>query len=353
MKLLIWKTIDGSRSPALPLLVLFATATPSRSSPGSSGGQSARFARRREGRTLVAHDPAGQAPRVFRSYGRTLTLGSGREGRGTVVDVDSGQARAGPSPLAKAFGIARGLHETLLVDARWLVVASTGAMIVIVILGTLMGWPRITATVSGWHQAFAWGLLPLIVLSPLTALLMWAGITFATPAEAPRASSGPPMTLAEGIDVAGRDRDLSSLVWLRPQGGRLMARFVEEGEYRLYAVSREGTRAMPRNWPRLWHEGNFAGVWSAVMNVVVSLAVIGLLGTGLWICCAVACGCARSVANALQPERRERHDLPRVGVERAGTLRTQRPGVRVERRQRPLERGQAFRASAGWPASAA
>ena len=272
---------------ALPLLVAFATAlllsvepwiVERAIQPGSLDAATVRT-------LLAAHDPAGQARAVvFRSYDRTLTLGSGRGGGGgTVVDVDSGQARAGPSPLAKAFGIARGLHETLLVDARWLVVASTGAMVVIAILGTLMGWPRITATVSGWHQAFAWGLLPLIVLSPLTGLLMWAGITFVAPAETARASSGPPMTLAEGIDVVGRDRDLSALVWLRPQGGRLMARFAEEGEYRLYAVSREGTRAMPRNWPRLWHEGNFAGAWSAAMNVVVSLAIIGLLGTGLWI----------------------------------------------------------------------
>ena len=46
---------------------------------------------------------------------------------------------------------------------------------------------------------------------------------------------------------------------------------------------REGTVAMPRNWPRLWHEGNFAGGWSALMNVVISFAMIGLLVTGMWI----------------------------------------------------------------------
>lgn len=62
-----------------------------------------------------------------------------------------------------------------------------------------------------------------------------------------------------------------------------MARFAEEGGYRLYTVSPVGTRAMPRNWPRLWHEGDFVGAWWAAMNIVVSLAVIGLLGTGLWI----------------------------------------------------------------------
>ena len=272
---------------ALPLLVAFATGLLLSVEPWivTRAIQPASLDAQKLRTLLDAHDPRAQARAVvFRSYDRTIALGSGRGGGGgIVVDVDSGQAKAGPSLLATAFGTARGLHETLLVDARWLVVASTAAMLVIVLLGTLMGWPRITATVSGWHQAFAWGLLPLIVLSPLTALLMWAGITFATPAATARASQGPSVTLAEGIEVVGRDHDLSSLVWMRPQGGRLMARLAEEGEYRLYAVGREGAQAMPRNWPRLWHEGNFAGAWSAAMNVVVSFAVIGLLGTGLWI----------------------------------------------------------------------
>jgi uncharacterized iron-regulated membrane protein len=48
-------------------------------------------------------------------------------------------------------------------------------------------------------------------------------------------------------------------------------------------VTREGTRATERNWPRLWHEGNFAGAWSALMNVITSVAMVGLLVTGPWI----------------------------------------------------------------------
>jgi uncharacterized iron-regulated membrane protein len=70
---------------------------------------------------------------------------------------------------------------------------------------------------------------------------------------------------------------------MRPLGGRLAARLVADGEYRVYAVTRDGAVAMQRNWPRLWHEGNFAGIWSAVMNVVISFAMMGLLVTGIWI----------------------------------------------------------------------
>ncbi len=231
---------------------------------------------------LSQHDPNGQARAlVYRSYDGTLTLGAGRGG-GTTVDVASGEVAPGPSTLASVMGTMRGLHERLLLDAGWLVIASTAAMLVLVLLGGLMGWPRFANTLGGWHKAMAWGLLPLTVLSPLTGLLMAAGVTFTTPQAAP-AAQGAPMKLAQAVAVVGKDHDLSSLVWLRPQGGRLLVRLAEDGEYRVYAVTPEGTTPMERNWPRLWHEGNFAGAWSAAMNVILSVAMAGLLGTGVWI----------------------------------------------------------------------
>jgi hypothetical protein len=153
-------------------------------------------------------------------------------------------------------------------------------MLVIILFGILMGWPRFANTVSGWHKAMAWGLLPLTILSPLTGLFIAAGITLTSP---PPPSTGAPLKLTEALRVVARDHDLSALIWLRPQGGRMMARLAEGGEYRVYAVTAEGATAMPRNWPRLWHEGNFAGAWSAAMNVVISIAMVGLLGTGLFI----------------------------------------------------------------------
>ena len=63
----------------------------------------------------------------------------------------------------------------------------------------------------------------------------------------------------------------------------MLARIVEGGEYRVYNVTREGTTPTPRNWPRLWHEGNFAGMWSSLLNIITSVALIGLLVTGVMI----------------------------------------------------------------------
>lgn len=227
---------------------------------------------------LVRHDPQGQARAIaYRSYDKTLTIGA--RGQGKIVDASSGELRPGPSGLADVLVTARRLHETLLLDAGWLVIASTVAMLALAVFGALMGWPRIRNTIAGWHKAMGWGLLPLVVLSPLTGLLIAAGVTFTGP---PQAAAGPAPRLAEAVRILGARHDLSGLVWLRPQGGRLMARIIENGEYRVYAVTKDGAVAAARNWPRLWHEGNFAS-WAPWMNAVLSLALTGLLVTGPWL----------------------------------------------------------------------
>ena len=234
---------------------------------------------------LARYDAKGQARAIaYKAYDGTLTIGGGRGGgAGTVVDVATGEARPGASGTASFLLSARRMHETLLLNAGWLVEASTIALLALVGLGLLMGLPRWSNSMSGWHKVTAWGLLPLVVLSPLTGLFLAWGITFAQPRSAGGGGGGQPMPLIEAVRVVGRSHDLSGLVWLRPQGGAMLARIVEGGEYRVFQVTREGTVTTPRNWPRLWHEGNFAGGWSALLNVVTSVALIALLVTGLGI----------------------------------------------------------------------
>jgi uncharacterized iron-regulated membrane protein len=241
---------------------------------------------------LNQHDPADHARSlVYRSYDKTVTIGVGAGPTGTIVDTVTGEVQPRPSPLVSLFVTARQIHEKLF-GLGWLVTASTMAMLALATLGALMGWPRFANSPSGWHKVIAWGLLPFVVLSPLTGLLMAFGVTFASPQAAPvapgasmtaPAARGPSVTLREAVRIVGKDHDLSSLVWLRPRGGQFLVRLVEDGEYTVYAVTRDGTVAMPRNWPRLLHEGNFAAVWPALINFITSVAMAGLLVTGLWI----------------------------------------------------------------------
>ncbi len=232
---------------------------------------------------IARHDPSGQARAVsLRSYDGTMTIGAGRGAQGVVVDVASGEKVAGPSTIASFMTTTRRLHEKLLLDATWLVIASTIVMLGLVLLGVMMGLPRFANTLSGWHKGVAWLLLPLVILSPATGLrLAFPGapvMAVAQPGQQTR-----PMLLADALALLGKAHDLSGLIWLRPMRGQLMARIAEAGEYRVYAVTPAGVAEQPRNWPRLWHEGNFAGHFSAALNVVTSLAMLVLLVTGVWI----------------------------------------------------------------------
>jgi uncharacterized iron-regulated membrane protein len=230
---------------------------------------------------LVKYDPDGKERAIsYRSYDGTLTIGG--RGASKVIDVATGEAKPGPGLAATVMNTARRMHETLLIDAGWLVLASTGVMLALAVIGVAMGLPRLSNTASGWHMGLAWILLPLVVLSPLTGIFLATGVTFQGPPPAAAQTREAPLPLKEALKVVAQSHDLSGLIWLRPLGPRLVARVMEGGEAKAYAVTRQGTVAMPRNWPRLWHEGNFAGIWSSMMNVITSLALLGLLGTGVW-----------------------------------------------------------------------
>jgi len=274
---------------ALPLLVVLATAIVLSVEPGvvTSAIKPGSLTAERLMALLAKHDPDGKERAVaHRGYDGTLSLGG--RGAAKVIDVATGDLRPGPSGLAALFATSRRLHETLLLDLGWVVLWSSYAMLVLGLLGVLMGWPRFANTVSGWHKGMAFGLLPLLVLSPLTGIFLAQGITFTSSGgpgggERQQARPAEPLKLADAVRIVGAKHDLAGLVWLRPRGDRMLVRLVEGGEYKVYAVTREGTRPQPRNWVRLLHEGNFAGVWSALLNFVTALAAFGLLVTGAWI----------------------------------------------------------------------
>ncbi|MDQ2082818.1 PepSY-associated TM helix domain-containing protein [Xanthobacteraceae bacterium Astr-EGSB] len=231
---------------------------------------------------LARHDPGNQARTLFiRAYAGNVSLGGAHRGAMTHVDLATNSRIDDPGALAGLFSTSRRLHEALILDQRWLVTASTAAMLVLIGLGFAMGWPRIRNNLSGWHKGTAWLFLPLVVLSPLTGLLMALGVTFAgAPAVA---TSAPMLPMVEAVRIVAADHDLSTVSWIRPRGDALLARLDDDGEMRVFTVTRDGLVATPRNWPRLIHEGNWGGALSVLINVVTSLALIVLMGSGLWL----------------------------------------------------------------------
>ncbi|WBL81706.1 PepSY domain-containing protein [Bradyrhizobium xenonodulans] len=199
---------------------------------------------------------------------------------GPVIDLATGAPAAASSGLPDLFLWARVTHERLLGQA-WLVTSSTVAMIALMVLGIFMGLPRLRNTLSGWHKGTAWFALPPIFLSPLTGLCMAFGLTFQGGA-AP-AGGGRPLSLPDAIGVVAASHDLSNVISIGSRGGRTMARLYEDGELRAYAVTSSEIAPLPRNWPRLIHEGNWSALIAAPLNVVTSIALLTLLSTGLLI----------------------------------------------------------------------
>lgn len=267
---------------ALPLAVIVATGLVLSFEPMAQIGGAApgTLTAERVVDLLQRHDPERKARSLaFRAYEHRLSIGGVRPDDTIDVDVRTGAELTEDGTLSNLFYYSRVLHETLMLDLGWLVQAATIAMILLMALGIAMGWPRLANTVSGWHKGIAWNLLPILVLSPVTGLLLAWGVSFARPAFAPAPSA--PLSMIEAVRVVGAAHDLSGLVWIRGRGGRLLARVVDRGEYRVFTVAREGLFPASRNWVRLLHEGNFAGHWSALMNVVTSIALVALMATGL------------------------------------------------------------------------
>lgn len=233
---------------------------------------------------LDKHDPEGKARALsVRAYENRINVqGIGEDGSmdfdlATKAPVDDSET----TMLSDVFGDMRRLHEHFVFDLEWVVTASTIAMIVLMLIGVFMGWPRIRNTISGWHQGVAWVLLPLLILSPVTGLMLAFRVNIGG-ALPPQDKAALPK-LKEAVQMLGADRDLGGLIWLRNRGGRLLARVNEGGVFNVYQVSRQGVVLTGKNWSRGLHEGNIAGMWTGIMVLVTSLAFVGLMVTGLTI----------------------------------------------------------------------
>lgn len=230
-------------------------------------------------RNLAKHDPQGKARAIIldHSVGTMAITGSSRRDR-TVVDIKSGETSDKRHWFSSWTRFARPLHEHFVYDLDWVVPLSTAAMIVSMVLGVFMGWPRISNTLSGWHKLTSWVLLPLLILSPLTGLLITYRISLS--ADAPRAK---PMPVLEALRVTARAHDPSHIIYIRQRGPRQMVLINTGSTQTQYMPTPEGLKPLPPNLPRIFHQGDFFGIWGGVMNVILSLAFCLLLGSGLWI----------------------------------------------------------------------
>jgi uncharacterized iron-regulated membrane protein len=267
---------------AIPLIVLIVTGLILSFEPLVTGATTTPITADTLAAVLTKHDPDAKARSLFvRAYDGTVSIGGAQRGQLTHVDLASNEKIAAIGFLANLFSSSRRLHEAFLFNLRWVVTASTIAMLALIALGVLMGWPRLRNTMAGWHKGTGWFLLPLLILSPLTGLFLAFGVTLSAPLPRPAAAT-PPITMMEAARIVAGSHNLAQVNWIRSLGGALMARLDDSGEMKLFAITRDGLKPAARNWPRLIHEGNWSRYLAPSINVVISLALVLLLSTGLW-----------------------------------------------------------------------
>jgi uncharacterized iron-regulated membrane protein len=231
---------------------------------------------------LATHDPDRKANTLnIRAFENLIVLAEGRGGAFKRIDLVTNSVLPADKRLwSDTMATAKRLHETFQLELGWLVAWSTIAMLVSMVFGLFMGWPHFRNSLRGWHRGTAWVLSPLLLLSPLTGLALAYRVTFTQP---PAKIDGPPVPLHEAVKVFGSTYDFATVMWIRPQGGATRVRFYDGREARVMAITKTGLIAGPQAWPRLLHEGSWAGVYSGILNVIVSLALMGLMTTGLLI----------------------------------------------------------------------
>ncbi len=224
-------------------------------------------------------DPKGKASLLTVARdGNSFSLRSADAGVAGTFDIHG--AAMLKKPGFDIFDFSLRLHKSLLINAGLLVEIATYVMLFLIISGLLLGWPRLRNTVSGWHSAIGWLGLPLVILTPLTALLMVLHIGSSRLPAYEAAKTALP--IARTLEIAARQTDLTQLTQARPfRRGAVM---LSAGATR-YIVSGSGQLVPITQGPslvHLLHEGTWAGAWSGLVNLLAACSLMGLLLTGVW-----------------------------------------------------------------------
>jgi sulfite reductase (NADPH) flavoprotein alpha-component len=217
---------------------------------------------------------------------RSISVGDGMailemRGGDPVVSYDLASGLAIPTPTSfKLFSVAKEFHKGLLLGLDVLGKFAAYAMLLIVVTGPLLAWPRFRNTLLGWHLFAGWVLLPLVLLPPATAVLMTLHVGH--PAYLP--PSPRPISLARGIERAAAAVDLSGFETARSfrHGSVLITTKGASGGDRYYLSTSEGVTSTDGPGPvHAVHEGTWAGTWSGALNFASAFALLGLVATGV------------------------------------------------------------------------
>lgn len=225
-------------------------------------------------------DPTGEAAMVA-ADGATLRLDSRGTGPKGTVTVPAGDWITTQSSF-DLFGLAQRLHKDLLVGAGIVVELAAYAMVVIIVTGPFLAPLRLRNTLMGWHRAIGWLLLPVVILTPLTGVLM--ALHVGAPAMPVVATANKPIGLAPAIIAAAQQQDISAVISARKfRGGTVLVSGHDADGAKTVLVDGNGlaTRLEGNNVIKQLHEGTWAGSWSGALNFLAAVLLTGLMVSGV------------------------------------------------------------------------
>ncbi|MBK5942517.1 nitric oxide synthase [Halorhodospira halophila] len=181
------------------------------------------------------------------------------------------------------FQTVRHLHKDLLLDLDWVVELASYALLVVLIVGPWLAWPRLRHTLTQWHTGVGWLTLPLLLLVSVTAGMM--ALELGTPRlppidrDAGRLAIGPVLQQLEAAEIShiqAMER-FERAAWAVTTDG--------DGGPQQLIVTAEGITpagAYP-GWIAELHQGTWAGAWSGLINLLTALVLLFLFVTGIWL----------------------------------------------------------------------
>jgi sulfite reductase (NADPH) flavoprotein alpha-component len=197
----------------------------------------------------VVLDPAGTVVELRFGHGTTPTR----------IDIVSG-AIVPDGGAKNFFAVLHDLHEHLLLGAKPVVEYSAWAMVLLILAGPFLAWPRLSNTVTGWHAGIGWILLPLVLLPAGTIALRTLGIGHPQLIEPTRSS--PPVTWASAIARTAAADGLARIEAARRLPGGGVAVITGQGpDTRIWIVTGQGVTVTDagRNWMKDLHDGIWGG----------------------------------------------------------------------------------------------
>lgn len=159
------------------------------------------------------------------------------------------------------------------------------ALTFLAVSGLLLARPKMGRSVRSVHILGGWLLLPLVLLTPVTGVMLGFHIGVDGPPHYDRTAG--PMHLDTALEMArGANVDVSSLKSIQILHGIEAVVTVGEGRTTAdFIVTGDGTVVRHGNdeLVRALHEGSWAEPWSRAVSLLSVVALAGLNLTGLWI----------------------------------------------------------------------